>query len=121
MERLSGAGLFGLRRAFGVWLERVSPARLARGRGESAAEPWEQRSMLAEKSVRWEAELLQEGRQAGLQEGEATFLTRMLRKRFGDIPASILTRLGAAPASQLELWGERLFDAGTLSEVFDGE
>jgi Domain of unknown function (DUF4351) len=117
MERLSSAGLFRLRRAFGVWLERVSRARLARAGAEGSAKLWEQRSMLSEKFDRWEAEILQEGRPAG----EATLLTRQLGKRFGDIPGPVLTRVGAAPASQLERWGERLFDAGTLSEVFEGD
>ena len=73
--------------------------------------------MLAEKFDRWEAELRQEGHQAG----EATLLARLLRKRFGDIPASILARLGTAEAAQLERWGERLFDAMTLTEVFEAE
>ena len=112
MEQLSGAGLESLRRAFGVWLDRVFRARLGCGEDEIR----EKRAMPADR-VEWAAELRQEGR----QEGEATLLTRLLRSRFGDVPAAILARLGTAQASQLEHWGERLFEAGSLSEIFDGE
>ena len=125
MEQLASEGLVSLRRAFGVWLDRVSRARFARGCGKEGEEIWEKQTMLAEKFDRWEAELRQEGHQAGVQEGrqegEATLLARLLRKRFGDIPASILARLGTAEAAQLERWGERLFDAMTLTEVFEAE
>jgi hypothetical protein len=116
MEDLSSAGLFSLRRAFGVWLNRVSRARLARasdGSEEGAEALWERQSMLADRFDQWEAELL--------QEGKTRLLAHMLRKRFGELPAPVLTRLGSAPSSRLELWGERLFDAASLSDVFDGD
>jgi hypothetical protein len=120
MEQLATEGLVSLRRAFGTWLDRVSRARFGRGLG-NGQEIWETQSMLAERFDRWEEEFRQEGREAGRQEGEATLLTRLLHKRFGDLPAAILARLGAAPAAQIERWGDRLFDATTLSEVFDTE
>ena len=69
--------------------------------------------MLADRFDQWEAELL--------QEGKTRLLAHMLRKRFGELPAPVLTRLGSAPSSRLELWGERLFDAASLSDVFDGD
>ncbi|MEJ0036046.1 MAG: Rpn family recombination-promoting nuclease/putative transposase [Gammaproteobacteria bacterium] len=125
MRQLESAGLVSLRRAFGVWLDRVFRARLARGRGEEVDELWEKRSMLADRVDEWAAELrqegLQEGRQEGHQAGEVTLMTRLLHKRFGQVPTSILARLGGAHAAQIERWGERLFEASTLSEIFDGE
>jgi predicted transposase/invertase (TIGR01784 family) len=126
MQQLEDAGLVDLRRAFGVWLDRVFRVRLARGRrGAKTDEIWERASMLADRVDEWAAELREEGhqkgRQEGRQEGEATFLARLLRKRFGEIPAAIHARLGAAPAAQIERWGERLFEARSLSEVFEGE
>ena len=113
MEQLASAGLTSLRRAFGVWLDRVFRARLARGRGEDTNEIWEKRSMLADRVDEWAAELF--------QEGEAALLARLLRKRFGDLPAATLARLRAAQTAQLERWGERLFDATSLNEVFGTE
>lgn len=77
--------------------------------------------MLADRVDEWAAELREEGHQKGRQEGEVTFLTRLLRKRFGELSGATLARLGAAPAAQIERWGERLFDARSLGEVFDGE
>lgn len=122
MEQLERAGLASLRRAFGVWLDRVFCVRLARGpRGEGITEIWEKPSMLADRVDEWAAELREEGHQKGRQEGEVTFLTRLLRKRFGELSGATLARLGAAPAAQIERWGERLFDARSLGEVFDGE
>jgi predicted transposase/invertase (TIGR01784 family) len=121
MEQLEVAGLASLRRAFGVWLDRVFRVRLGRARrSEEIGEIWEKPSMLADRVDEWAAELREEGHQKGRQEGEVTLLARLLHKRFGEVPTSIVARLEAAPAAQIERWGERLFEARSLSEVFDG-
>lgn len=45
-------------------------------------------------------------------------LTRLLGKRFGDVPDAVSARLQSAPAEQLEQWAERLLEVGTLDELF---
>jgi len=64
-----------------------------------------------------------EGRSEGLEEGridgERRLLLRLLRARFGELPASAVARLETADMADIERWGERMFDAGTLEEVLD--
>jgi hypothetical protein len=60
-----------------------------------------------------------EGRVEGRVEGEAALLERMLMKKFGALPAEVVARLKGARTEELEAWGERLLDAGSLAEVFD--
>jgi predicted transposase/invertase (TIGR01784 family) len=62
---------------------------------------------------------LQEGRQEGRQEGEVALLMRLLVKRFGNVSESIESRLIQASIADLELWGDRILDAKTLTDIFD--
>lgn len=61
---------------------------------------------------------LMHGRQEGRQEGQAMMLARLLTKRFGTLPADIEDRFAGASAAQLLAWGEAVFDAAALDEVF---
>lgn len=71
--------------------------------------------MLADRIEEWGEEFKREGR----QEGEATLLLRQLRKRFGELPDWVSTRLQQATPEQLEHWGERLLEVDSLSALFD--
>ena len=79
--------------------------------------------MLAERIDEWAEEYKREGllkgRQEGHKEGEACLLLRQLRKRFGELPEWVHTRIREAPSAQLECWGERLFDVTSLDALFD--
>ncbi|CDH46700.1 DUF4351 domain-containing protein [Candidatus Contendibacter odensensis] len=58
------------------------------------------------------------GLQLGLQLIGIPLLHRQLRKRFGELPDWVETRLQEATTAQLELWAEQLLDAETLEGVF---
>ncbi len=73
--------------------------------------------MLAERVDQWGEKWKQEGRQEGRQEGEGRLLSRQLLQRFGSLPDWARERITAATPEQLEVWGERIFDAATL-ELF---
>ena len=79
---------------------------------------------LRETLRQWEKEFLAqgrlEGRQEGRQEGEALLLQRQLARRFGPLPAGIVERIASASCADLERWGERVLDAASLDEVFEG-
>ncbi len=60
----------------------------------------------------------EEGFKQGLERGSKALLERLLRAKFGAIPATIQARLDAAQGSDLERWGERILTASTLDEVF---
>jgi predicted transposase/invertase (TIGR01784 family) len=121
VESLRGAGQDGLRRAFAVWLDKVILARLSREGVVTANELWEKQTMLSERFDVWEEELRQAGRQEGRQEGESMLLLRLLKKRFGDVPDTVLGRLHAAKSDELEYWAERLLEAASLNDLFGGE
>ncbi|MBF0426540.1 MAG: hypothetical protein HQL66_12065, partial [Magnetococcales bacterium] len=55
---------------------------------------------------------------SGLQKGEATFLLRLLKQRFGSLPGWVPERVHAADATALETWGDRILTAHALEEVF---
>ncbi|MEJ1964080.1 MAG: Rpn family recombination-promoting nuclease/putative transposase [Gammaproteobacteria bacterium] len=104
-----------LRRAFAVWLEKVILARLPdTGAG---AVLWERPTMLSEWLDEWGEEMRREAR----QKGEANLLSRMLQKRFGELPEWVGEHLRNASPDQLEQWGERLMDVTSLRDLFNGD
>ncbi len=89
----------------------------------------EVRNMLATRAEAWKQQWLLEGeqkgeqkgrragRQEGRQEGEAAFLTRLLERRFGPLPAWASERIAAADTNALEEWGLRVLESGSLDEI----
>ena len=63
-------------------------------------------------------ESIEKGREEGVQQGEATFLKRLLEQRFGKLDAGYLKRLEEASPEQLLAWGEKILDAQLLSDIF---
>ena len=61
---------------------------------------------------------MQQGMQQGIRQGEAAILRRMLARRFGELPNSVLARLNSASTEELEAWSLNILDAASLSEVF---
>jgi conjugal transfer/entry exclusion protein len=62
-------------------------------------------------------QLRAEGYEQGIQH-EKTLLSRQLTRRFGPLPSESLLKLEQADAETLLVWGERIFDAKTLEEIF---
>ena len=60
----------------------------------------------------------EEGREVGREEGERKALSRLLRRRFGELPAEIDTRVANADLTELERWLDRIIDAPDLEAVF---
>jgi hypothetical protein len=60
-----------------------------------------------------------QGLNQGRVEGERALLLRLLRVRFGELPAAVVARVDGAEIAVLELWGERLLSAATLADVLD--
>ena len=60
----------------------------------------------------------EEGRVEGRREGEAEMLLRLLRLRFGSVPADAITRVTTADPEMLLRWSERVLSAPTLEAVF---
>jgi Domain of unknown function (DUF4351) len=54
-----------------------------------------------------------------LAQGERVLLLRLLRGRFGELPATTLARVESAEVAMIERWGDRVLSAKTLAEVFD--
>jgi flagellar biosynthesis/type III secretory pathway protein FliH len=78
--------------------------------------------MLRDTVKGWTRQWLEEGRQAGLlegqQEGEARLLLRQVERKFGALGERNRERIRRADAEQLLEWGERLVTAGSLAEIF---
>ncbi|WP_437707312.1 DUF4351 domain-containing protein [Sorangium sp. So ce448] len=65
----------------------------------------------------WFEDYQQKLRNEGLKEGERNLLLRLLRARFGELPAAVVARIDAADVAELERWGDRVLAARTLDEV----
>ncbi len=118
-EILRGPEGLELRRAFTAFLRySLLPARFPGARIPAIQDLEEVRPMLRETVQEWTQQWLEEGRQQGRQEGEAQLLTRMIELRFGPLAETDRARIQRAGAAKLLAWGERLLNAGSLSEVF---
>ena len=66
--------------------------------------------------------LLNEGKQQGLEQGQAngerTLLIRLLQHRFGELDEVTHQRLEAATMADLERWTDNVLEARSLDEVF---
>jgi hypothetical protein len=101
---------------FIAWLRRVIIPRHSRGQSAPVHILEELNMPLAEAVEDWRAKYRGEGQ----LNGERQILGRLLRKRFGELPPAITQRLQQAQLEELERWSERLLDAGSLAELFDG-
>lgn len=122
---LKDPALQSLRRAFGVWVRSL----LRRKAPHSTIEEinqindiMEADSMLAERIESWFDEATRKGMQHGMlqgqRQGEAAALTRVLRRRFGELSATDQARIAQAELAELECWLDRALDASTLAAVF---
>ena len=137
-----------LRRAFTVWMRRVLlPKRLSVKEIPNLSELHEVNAMLETEEINWAREWhkearqeaqqegrlegLQEGLQKGLQkglqeglqkgrrkEGASSMLSRLLQKRFQDVPDWAHKKIAKADLPTLEAWGLRVLDAKSLGDVF---
>lgn len=124
-----------LRRALTVWMRHVVLQRLAPGTLAPEMRDLEE-VMLAETVEEWvehwKREGLEQGRHRvcgrayskacnkGLLGGEAKVLERQLSRRFGPLTEGTRRRLRLATVEQLEYGAERLLEAESLEEVFQG-
>nr|VFJ93835.1 MAG: protein of unknown function (DUF4351) [Candidatus Kentron sp. H]VFJ94541.1 MAG: protein of unknown function (DUF4351) [Candidatus Kentron sp. H]VFK01092.1 MAG: protein of unknown function (DUF4351) [Candidatus Kentron sp. H] len=61
---------------------------------------------------------IEQGKKLGRGEGEAVFLMRLLRHKFGALSPELERRIGKAQPEELASWGEKVLSAKTLEEVF---
>jgi len=70
----------------------------------------------------WEQRGIEKGREQGLEQGralgQAALLERQLSRRFGTLSEEARSLLASATPEQLQTWGDRVLDAGSLGEVF---
>jgi len=62
--------------------------------------------------------LIELGKREGRKEGEARMLRRQLTRRFGKVPVWAEDRLKQAEEKDLEIWIDRILDAGSVEEIF---
>jgi hypothetical protein len=86
-------------------------------------------AMLSERFVQWEKEFLdrgrregwekgrEEGRQEGIQIGVCQLLMLLLRRRFGELPESVQSKLRGVSAKRLEKWSALVLEANKPDEL----
>ena len=58
-----------------------------------------------------------EGQREGERMGRRAVLLKMLRLRFGELPATVVARVEAAEVQELDVWAERFVTAARLEDV----
>ena len=103
--------------AFLWYLLTVSPIEDARiiEAAEELPEPVEEEFMTGLERLRRAAR--EEGREAGTRHALAATLHKLLRLRFGGIPAAAAMRIEAAPTPELERWIEGVLTADSLDTL----
>lgn len=61
---------------------------------------------------------IERGVERGLKQGQRRVLLRLLGRRFGEVPASIVERVNGADEDTLDTWADRVLTAKTLDDVF---
>ena len=73
---------------------------------------------MAERDALSEAKGRARGRAEGRAEGSANLLLRLLRLRFGVLPADLEARVRGSSTEELETWSDTIFDAQSLEDLF---
>ena len=95
-------------------LEQMMAEREARGEARGFARG------LARGEARGEARGLAPGEACGEARGRAEMLLRLLRRRFGPVPADVDARVRAASIAELNEWFDVGVNAPNLDTVFKG-
>ena len=116
-----------LKRTFAIWIR----ALLLRQSRHTLALPKvrdlkELKMTLAERFDQWAQKYeqigiergIEKGIEQGIEKGEALVLQRLLTKRFGTLPSELVATICAASAAQIDVWVDRVLDAGSLDQVF---
>ena len=86
------------------------------------AKPDRREELMGTVAEEWMKQGEARGRAEGIAEGEArgkaVMLTRMLERRFGELPPWARERIHQADDTWLDAWADALFDARTLEDVF---
>jgi len=65
----------------------------------------------------WYEEILKEGLEQGLKQGEASLVLRQLTKRFGELEFSTRSQIQNLSVNQLEVLGESLLDFANRDDL----
>lgn len=109
-----------LRRAFCVWLNTAILARMG-GPLNKVVDLLEMRTVISERFYKLDAAEKAKVASQARKEGKAELLLRILRKRYGRLPAWVLSRVQEAGAAEIGRWAERLEDVQSLHQLFRGE
>jgi hypothetical protein len=73
----------------------------------------EMRDMLAARIKEWQDQIK--------VETLAELLSKLLRRRFGDLPPDTTKRIRSAKVEELDEWLDRVLDAASIADVFDNK
>jgi hypothetical protein len=103
-----------------AWEQRVATPLLVHFQLSSHEHPTNEEDDVSAEIQAWFEDYQSKLRRESREEGERSFLLRLLRSRFGELPAAAVARVEAADIADIERWGERILGARTLAEVLDG-
>ncbi len=79
--------------------------------------PGDRGAEVEEVVMNWFEREVNAGERRGERSAERRVLLKQLRLRFGEVPASVVTRIEAADVPELDVWAERVITATRLEDV----
>lgn len=67
--------------------------------------------------MNWFEREVEQGRRDGERRGRRVQLLKLLRLRFGDLPAGVVARIEAAEIPELDTWTERFVSAAKIEDI----
>jgi hypothetical protein len=103
-----------------AWEQSVATPLLVHFQLGSHGHPTNEEDDVSAEIQAWFEDYQRKVRNEGREEGERSMLLRLLRSRFGELPAATLARIEAADLADIERWAEHILGARTLADVLDG-
>jgi hypothetical protein len=79
--------------------------------------PGDRGTEVEEAVMNWFEREMDRGRKDGQRKGERHVLLKLLRLRFGELPAAAVARVESAEIPELDTWTERFVTASRLEDV----
>jgi uncharacterized protein DUF4351 len=76
-------------------------------------------AMLAERINDWTLEWKKAGEKVGAEEEARRLVSRLIRLKYGDLPAWAVLKLDQADTNQLEYWAEHILTAESIEALLE--
>lgn len=109
-----------VKRAITVWITYVlAPHKGIKLKPRDTENLDEVKNMLTTRIEQWEVDILEQGREEGIEKGEVVMFLKMLELKYGMLPDWAREKIAQADTKTVESWAAKIFNAKDLPEIFE--